>query len=97
MASYFVPSVAIFHVHLRDIWRTVTRVRDCFISKRIYGAPAVIKQVLAVGSDGVILDNYTLQLENNRESGQGGCTHAIGYLKIRSATTGRYPWRLKNS
>jgi len=75
------PRGRIFYVHLRQVQGTVPRFAECFIGEGSYDAAAVIRQLIAVGFDGFLLDDHVPHMTGDTPYGHRARAHAIGYMQ----------------
>jgi mannonate dehydratase len=75
------PKGRIFYVHLRQVQGTVPRFQECFIGEGSYDAAAVIRQLIAVGFDGFLLDDHVPHMTGDSAYGHRARAHAIGYMQ----------------
>jgi mannonate dehydratase len=75
------PGGRIFYVHLRQVQGTVPRFQECFIGEGSYDAAAVIRQLIAVGFDGFLLDDHVPHMTGDSPYGHRARAHAIGYMQ----------------
>lgn len=75
------PRGRIFYVHLRQVKGTVPRFEECFLGEGSYDAAAVIRQLIAVGFDGFLLDDHVPHMSGDSAYGHRARAHAIGYMQ----------------
>lgn len=75
------PRGRIFYVHLRQVRGTVPRFEECFIGEGSYAPAAVIRQLIAVGFDGFLLDDHVPLMTGDTPYGHRARAHAIGYMQ----------------
>ncbi len=75
------PRGRIFYVHLRQVQGTVPRFAECFIGEGSYSPAAVIRQLIAVGFDGFLLDDHVPHMTGDTPYGHRARAHAIGYMQ----------------
>lgn len=75
------PRGRIFYIHLRQVQGEVPRFQECFIGEGSYSAAAVIRQLIAVGFDGFLLDDHVPHMTGDTPYGHVARAHAIGYMQ----------------
>jgi mannonate dehydratase len=79
--EHFGPRGQIGYVHFRDVQGTVPSFRECFLGEGNFDPVRVMRALLAVGFDGIVMDDHTPQLIGDDAYGYRGRAHAIGYLQ----------------
>ena len=82
------PRGRIFYVHFRQVQGTVPRFQECFIGEGSYSPAGVLRQLIAVGFDGFLLDDHVPHMTGDTPYGHRARAHAIGYMQGLLAAIG---------
>lgn len=77
----FGPRGQIVCVHFRDVRGVVPAFAECFLGEGNYDPHGVMRELLATGFSGFMLDDHAPRLVDDTDYAHRGRAHAIGYLQ----------------